>query len=123
MCLGAAYYLPTPANRLAFTGEAKMYAQSRKEYTAAELAAMQLDCTRQMRNESNGEDFVLVMEDTFAWGEYSQVLTKSELRGCWKQATKPAPLSAEAMRKQQSDARRMKAIKSRIGSLYQPPSV
>ena len=65
-----------------------MYAQFRKEYTAAELADKQLDCTRDMRGEHNGEDLVLVMEDTFAWGAYSEVLTKRELRACWKQASK-----------------------------------
>ncbi|HEX7639852.1 MAG TPA: hypothetical protein VF457_15755 [Burkholderiaceae bacterium] len=53
------------------------------------VAETKADCETQIRSEiASSDNFILLPEDTGAWWDFADTLTESEIRACFKRATR-----------------------------------
>lgn len=54
-----------------------------------QVAEYKADCVAQIKNEiRNSCEFIMGAEDTRAWEDFAQYLTETEIRNCFKNATR-----------------------------------
>lgn len=54
-----------------------------------QIAEYKADCIAQMKNEiRNSCEFIMLPEDTRAWEDFAQYLTETEIRTCFRNATR-----------------------------------